>query len=116
MVPMNAPAMKNTRMTAPLLAPIVRRIAISPPLSFTSMIQAGDDVQRCDQYDQRKDQEHHIPLDRQGAKKAGIHLLPIDQAGCGSGGALYGRPPGGNFIGLGDHHFDALNRVIQAEK
>ena len=35
---MLAPVIKNTRMTAPRVAPIVRRMAMSRPLSFTSMI------------------------------------------------------------------------------
>ena len=37
-VPIAAPVMKKTRRIAPLVAPIVRRIAMSRPLSFTSMI------------------------------------------------------------------------------
>ena len=36
--PMLAPAMKNTRIMAPRVAPMVRRMAMSPLLSFTSMI------------------------------------------------------------------------------
>ena len=37
-VPIDAPVMKNTRMIAPRVAPMVRRIAMSWPLSFTSMV------------------------------------------------------------------------------
>ncbi len=36
--PIEAPVIRNTRMIAPCEAPMVRRIAISLPLSFTSMI------------------------------------------------------------------------------
>ena len=36
--PMAAPLMKKIRMIAPRVAPMVRRIAMSLPLSFTSMI------------------------------------------------------------------------------
>ncbi|MNY25520.1 hypothetical protein D3C86_1593100 [compost metagenome] len=35
---MAAPVMKKMRITAPELAPMVRRMAISLPLSFTSMM------------------------------------------------------------------------------
>ena len=35
---MAAPVIRNTRMTAPCVAPMVRRMAMSLPLSFTSMI------------------------------------------------------------------------------
>ena len=36
--PIAAPVIRNTRMIAPCEAPMVRRIAMSLPLSFTSMI------------------------------------------------------------------------------
>ena len=36
--PIDAPAMKNTRIMAPRVAPMVRRMAMSDDLSFTSMI------------------------------------------------------------------------------
>src|SRR5215467_60899 len=36
--PIAAPVMRKTRMTAPWVAPMVRMIPMSPPLSFTSMI------------------------------------------------------------------------------
>ena len=36
--PMEAPVMRNTRIIAPLVAPMVRRMAMSRPLSFTSII------------------------------------------------------------------------------
>ena len=37
-VPIAAPVMKKTRMIAPRVAPMVRRMAMSWPLSFTSMV------------------------------------------------------------------------------
>ncbi len=37
-MPIAAPVMKKMRMIAPALAPMVRRMAISLPLSFTSMM------------------------------------------------------------------------------
>ena len=36
--PIEAPVMRKMRMMAPCVAPMVRRIAMSLPLSFTSMI------------------------------------------------------------------------------
>ena len=37
-MPMAAPVMKKTRRTEPRVAPMVRRMAMSPPLSLTSMM------------------------------------------------------------------------------
>ena len=36
--PIEAPVIRNTRVIAPCVAPMVRRMAMSCPLSFTSMI------------------------------------------------------------------------------
>ena len=63
--PIEAPVMTKMRMIAPWVAPMVRMMAMSGLLSFTSMIRPGHDVERRDQHDQRQDQEHHVALDLQ---------------------------------------------------
>ncbi len=68
--PMLAPAIRNTRITAPRVAPMVRRMAMSPRLVLHQHDQAGDDVERRHQDDQGQDQEHHIALDLQRVEEA----------------------------------------------
>ena len=39
--------------------------------------EAGDDVERSHQHDQRQNGEHHIALDRQHVEKAAVELAPV---------------------------------------
>src|SRR5712671_4791810 len=91
--PIAAPAIRNTRMIAPREAPTVRRMAISLPLSFTSMIRARNDVQRRDQHDQGQDNKHDIALDLKCSKKGRGTPSPVDEEH---------RPPGGVNHGLAE--------------
>ena len=51
--PIDAPVMRKTRMIAPRVAPMVRRMAMSLDLSFTSMIRPEMMLKRRDEHDQR---------------------------------------------------------------
>ena len=57
-----APVMKKTRMIAPLVAPMVRRMAMSRPLSFTSMIRPEMMFSAATSTISVEDQEHDVPL------------------------------------------------------
>ena len=60
--PIVAPVIRKMRMIAPRVAPIVRSTAIAARLVLHQHDQAGDDVERRHQHDQRQDREHHVAL------------------------------------------------------
>jgi hypothetical protein len=77
--PIAAPVIRKTRRTVPRVAPIVRMIAMSAVLSFTSMIRPGDDVQRRHQHDQGQDDEHDVALDLQRIEEGPVALAPVGE-------------------------------------
>ena len=77
--PIAAPVMRKMRMIAPRVAPMVRRIAMSRALVLHQHDQAGDDVERSHQHDQRQDEEHHVALDLERAEEGLVALPPVGQ-------------------------------------
>ncbi len=57
---------------------MVRRMAMSLALVLHQHDQAGDDVERRHQHDQRQDQEHHVALDLQRVEEGRVALPPVD--------------------------------------
>src|SRR5690606_12549673 len=55
-----------------------------PSLSLNQHVLAGEDIEGSHQDDQRKDDEHHVPLHRQGVDDRGMRLLPVDDAPAAS--------------------------------
>ena len=88
-------------MIEPCEAPMVRRIAMSCPLSFTSMIRPGDDVERRDQHDHGQDQEHHVALDLKRVEEGRVALPPVDQEHRPPGGLGHRLAEGIDPVGIG---------------
>ena len=107
-MPIEAPVMRKMRMMAPRVAPMVRRIAMSLPLSLTSMIRPGDDVERGDQHDQRQDDEHDVALDLERGEEGCVALPPVGEVDLALGGLLDLRPQRVDLIGIVDEDLDAL--------
>ena len=63
--PRLALAMKKTRMIAPLVAPMVRRMAMSRLLFFTSMMRPVTMLSAAMADDDHQDEAHHVALDHQ---------------------------------------------------
>ena len=106
--PMLAPAMKKTRITAPRVAPMVRRMAMSRRLVLHQHDQAGDDVQRRDQDDQRQDQEHDIALDlRSRRRRRELMFCQVHACARRARRRADRRPPWPiGLVGIGDHHLE----------
>ena len=58
-------------------APMVRRMAMLPRLTRTSMVKLATTFIAATTHDQGEDDEHHHPLDLQGADEAGIEAEPV---------------------------------------
>ena len=78
-IPILEPVKKKMRKIIPRLAPIVRKMAISRELSFTSISK----LQGCNHNNQRQNQEHHVPFNLKSSEEFGIELLPIKNVGVG---------------------------------
>ena len=76
--PTEAPVIMNTRMMAPWVTPMVRRMPMSRPLSFTSMIRPEVMLNAATITMMRQDQEHHVALDLQRVEEGGVALAPVD--------------------------------------
>ena len=114
--PMLAPVMRNTRMMAPLLAPMVRRMPTSRPLSFTSIIRPEMMLKRGDQDDQRQDDEHHVALDLEHGEEALVALPPVGETvGCGCPPAFMSASTGRHVLGVVDDHLEHVDRVARAK-
>ena len=72
---------------------------------------AGNDVESCDHDDQRKDQEHDIPLDLNGIEESRVRSLPIDEAVSRPGGSQDRCREPVDAIWVIDHHFDIRHRA-----
>ena len=86
---MLAPVMRKTRMIAPRVAPMVRRMAMSLALVLHQHDQAGNDVERRHQHDHRQDDEHDVALDLERGEEDLIALPPI---------VMIDRPPAASTI------------------
>ena len=87
------------------------------PLVLHQHDQAGDDVERRDQDDQRQDQEHDIALDRERGEKSLVALLP--GLNMRSPGPTASSNAGQHFVdllGLVDHHLDGARRRIRRRR
>ena len=77
--------------------------------------QAGDDVERGHQHDQREDQEHHVALDFERAEEGAVALAPVgheDRPACrlvdGGAGLVYP-------VGIVEIDLDELDVVLAVE-
>src|SRR5262245_63800889 len=95
--PTEAPVTMKTRMIAPCVTPIVRRMPMAA-LVLDQHDQAGRDVEGRDNHDDRQDQEHHVAFDLQRIEEGGVALPPIDHEDRSAGG-------------LGDEPAEAIDLV-----
>ena len=114
-MPIAAPVMKNIRMMAPDDAPIVRRMAMSAPLSLTSMIRAGHDIERRHQHDQRQDHEHDVALDLERGEEGLVAVAPIADQHLSPGRILDRLAQVIDQVRIGDEQFDRLGDAFGIE-
>ena len=60
---------KNTRIIMPRVAPMVRRMAMSFPLSFTNMMRLEMMLKAATTIDKGQNQEHDVPLHLDGIEE-----------------------------------------------
>ena len=113
--PIEAPVIRKTRMIAPRVAPMVRRIAMSLDLSFTSMIRPGDDVERRDQHDQRQDEEHDVPLDLERGEEGAVALAPVGEQDRPLGRLLDRRARLVDPVGVVEEDLDDVHVAVAVE-
>ncbi|OYW31770.1 MAG: hypothetical protein B7Z45_10090, partial [Azorhizobium sp. 12-66-6] len=71
--------------------------------------EAGHDVQRRHQDDEREDQEHDVPLHLQRIEEGGVPLAPVDDIDRTLGGLLDRRAQFGHIVGIVDIDLDGIH-------
>ena len=77
--------------------------------------QAGDDVERRDQHDQRQDQEHDVALDLQRREEGLVALAPVGDEDRPLRRRLDRRLQRVDVVGIVDEDLDRLRRVLHVE-
>ncbi len=75
--------------------------------------QAGDDVQRRDQNDQRQDHEHHIALHLQGGEERLVALAPIGDGDLTACRFLHLGAEIVDIVGIVGEELDRLNEALR---
>ena len=68
--------------------------------------QAGDDVERRDQDDQRQDEEHDVALDLERREEGAVALPPVGEHDRALGRLVDGRARLVDAVGVVEEHLD----------
>ena len=113
--PIAAPVIRKMRRIAPRVAPMVRRMAMSLALVLHQHDQAGNDVQRRDQHDQRQDHEHDVALDLQRRKEGLVALPPVGQEDLALRSGFDRLSQRIDAVGIVDENLDRLRAAFHVE-